>query len=444
MSFTGAGTPESDWHLAGLPALAQVNERRAVVVAAHPDDETLGAGGLIAYLGARGVDIDVVVATTGEASHPESTTTTRAQLGRRRALEARAAVRELAPRARVHLVGLPDGRLAEHVPTLVAALRTLVTPGCLVVAPWRGDGHPDHEAAGQAAATVTSATERLLEYPIWAWHWTAPDDVRLPWSQLRSWTVPAEALQRKAKAMAAYQSQMRPLSGLPGDEALLDAGMLAHFERDVEVFVEQPDPQSSAGEVFDRFYAESGEDPWGFTDRWYEQRKRAITLASLPRERFGRAFEPGCSIGVLTEMLAPRCAELIATDVSEAAVAHARRRTARFDQVSVSRSAVPAQWPDGEFELVVLSEIGYYCGPVDLDRLATLAAGSLTREGLILACHWRHRVQEYPLTGDQVHERLRAQPGLALLAQHTEEDFVLDVLVRRPAISVARATGLVR
>lgn len=444
MSFSGAGTPESAWRLGGLPPLAPFNERRAVVVAAHPDDETLGAGGLIAHLGALGVDIDVVVATTGDASHPESTTTTRAELAQRRALEVRAAVRELAPQARVHLLGLPDGRLAEHLPTLVAALRALVAPGCLVAAPWRGDGHPDHEAAGQAAATVTSATVRLLEYPIWAWHWASPDDVRLPWTQMHTWAVPAEALQRKAKAMAAYQSQMRPLSGLPGDEALLDAGMLAHFERDVEVFVERPDPQSMTGADFDRFYAESGEDPWGFTDRWYEQRKRAITLASLPRERFGRAFEPGCSIGVLTEMLAPRCAELIATDVSDAAVAHARRRTARFDQVSVSRGAVPAQWPDGEFELVVLSEVGYYCGPVDLDRLATVAAASLTREGMILACHWRHRVQEYPLSGDQVHERLRAQPGLALLAQHTEEDFVLDVLVRRPAVSVARATGLVR
>ena len=195
-------------------------------------------------------------------------------------------------------------------------------------------------------------------------------------------------------------------------------------------------------DAFDAFYADGGEDPWGFTDRWYEQRKQAITLASLPRRHFGRAFEPGCSIGVLTELLAPRCKDLLATDVAQAALLQARRRTSRFPQVRIERASVPAQWPDGEFDLIVLSEVGYYCGSHDLTRLAERAAASLAVAGVLVACHWRHPVAEYPISGDDVHAALRAQSGLASLAHHLEEDFVLDVLVRPPAVSVARATGL--
>lgn len=444
VSFTHAtaGTPEAAWQLKGLPALDDRDHARLVVVAAHPDDETLGAGGLIADYGVRGAHIDIVVATGGEASHPDSTTVTPAELALLRADEVRAAVRALAPTATVHLLGLPDGHLADHVPALVSALTALVRPGCLLVAPWRGDGHPDHEAAGVAAAEVAAGTT-LLEYPVWAWHWARPGDPRLPWSSMRSRVIGPEAVQRKVAAMAAHVTQMQPLSALPGDETLLDAGMLAHFERGLEVFVEPPDPGSMTGRDFDAFYAIAGDDPWGFADRWYEQRKRAITLAALPRERFARAFEPGCSIGVLTEQLAARCDDLLATDVSESALSVARGRNQRFGHVRIELRSVPAQWPTGSFDLVVLSEVGYYCGPLDLDRLAHRAAASLTPDGVLVACHWRHRVDQHPLSGDQVHDRLRLEPTLDVLAAHWEEDFVLEVFVRRPAVSVARATGLV-
>lgn len=455
MSFTHAasGTPEQDWQRwAGLSDLAPLDgapPHRVVVLAAHPDDETLGAGGLIAHLASAGSDVHVVVATAGEASHPRSSTVTPTELAERRAREVCDAVRELAPRAQVHLIGLPDGRLVEHRAQLVAVLQQLIEPGCWLVAPWRGDAHPDHDAAGQAASTVaTIAGVRLLEYPVWAWHWATPGDRRLPWHAMRGLALSSQARRRKADAMARHQTQVRPLSQLPGDEALLAPGVLAHFERGVETFFDTqatspgPDPQSMTADDFEKFYADSGDDPWGFLDRWYEKRKRALTLASLPRESFRRAYEPGCSIGVMTELLAPRCGQLLATDVSEAALAQARRRTSHLGHVRVERGSVPAQWPDGELDLVVLSELGYYCGPLDLARLSARAAASLAPDGVLVACHWRHPVPEYPLGGDEVHASLRAQPELELLAQHVEEDFLLDVLVRRPAASVARATGL--
>src|SRR4029079_3586148 len=123
-------------------------------------------------------------------------------------------------------------------------------------------------------------------------------------------------------------SQVGALSDQPGDEVLLGPGLLAHFDRPDEGFLRSAAPRSLAPQYFQDFYAAHGADPWGFEDRWYEQRKRELTLAALPRPRFRRALEPGCSIGVLTEQLAGRCDELVALDPVPEAVARARARTA--------------------------------------------------------------------------------------------------------------------
>ena len=91
---------------------------------------------------------------------------------------------------------------------------------------------------------------------------------------------------------------------------------------------------------------------------------------------------------------------------------------------------------------MVLSEVGYYYDATDLDDVLTQVLASLTPDGVVVACHWRHLVAEYPLSGDDVHAALAARPELARLARHEEEDFLLDVLVRPPATSVAAQTGL--
>src|SRR5580693_465333 len=120
------------------------------------------------------------------------------------------------------------------------------------------------------------------------------------------------------------------------------------------------------GHFRERYRASS--DPYGLADRWYEARKYAITVALLPRERYGTAFEPGCSIGVLTARLAPRCASLLACDAIDSAVASARTRTARLPGVRVERRMIPRDWPPGEFDLIVFSEILYYFDDGDLDE----------------------------------------------------------------------------
>lgn len=139
----------------------------------------------------------------------------------------------------------------------------------------------------------------------------------------------------------------------------------------------------------DRYFAalyDGSSDPWGFDHRWYEERKRALTLAALPELRYRTAFEPGCSTGMLTRSLADRCDSLLATDVSEVALAVAAERLADLPHVRLARSALPAGWPEGEFDLVVVSEVLYYLGRQDLASVAARPSGPSRRAARCCRC----------------------------------------------------------
>ena len=187
---------------------------------------------------------------------------------------------------------------------------------------------------------------------------------------------------------------------------------------------------------FDRMYTEDA-DPWGFASRWYERRKYALTLAALPAPAYDRGLEIGCSIGILTAALAQRCASLVALDPSAAALAEAATRVP--GSVQLVQGMVPADWPSGPYDLVVLSEVGYYLDAADLQQLLHLIERDLAPDGTVLACHWRHPVDDYPLTGDQVHAALGRWPRVSRVE---EEDFMLDVLAPGGARSVARREHL--
>ena len=190
-------------------------------------------------------------------------------------------------------------------------------------------------------------------------------------------------------------------------------------------------------------YASSA-DPWGLAERWYEARKYALTVALLPRQRYGAAFEPGCSIGVLTTLLAPRCDRLLACDVVPDAVAAARSRAAGLPAVRVEQRLIPGEWPPGSFDLIVWSELLYYFDDADLGQVLGLGLGSLRPGGQILAVHWRHPAPDHPRTGDEVHEDLAAHPGLARLARYRDPDFTAEVYGRADGDlrSVAQAGGI--
>ncbi|MCY7413603.1 MAG: PIG-L family deacetylase [Salinibacterium sp.] len=235
MSFDhqDAGTAESDWLASprwqSVPHLTVAAARSVVIVAAHPDDETLGAGGLVARLHALGAVITVILATRGERAFKRD-------ISAERLTEFQIAVERLAPRARIVDLELPDAALG----MCTAELRTAVTDAAvgaeLIIAPWRGDGHGDHCAAGEAASSAAAETgARLLEYPIWLWHWAKPNDATVPWDRFLRLPLDPATCQAKGDGLAAYASQT---SGVDGEAPIIHSGMLAHFTRSWETFVD--------------------------------------------------------------------------------------------------------------------------------------------------------------------------------------------------------------
>ncbi len=197
---------------------------------------------------------------------------------------------------------------------------------------------------------------------------------------------------------------------------------------------------SVATPYFDQLFADN-DDPWAFRQRWYERRKRALTLAMLTRARYASVFEPGCANGELSVELATRCDRLLCCDTASAAVDLARGRLLGFAHAHVQQSRLPEQWPAGQFELIVLSELCYYLDADDLGRLIDRALACLTSDGQVLACHWRPVIEGCPQTAEQVHALLHERLAMPLVARHHEHDFLLD-LWSRDGTSVATLEGL--
>ncbi|WZH38619.1 MAG: bifunctional PIG-L family deacetylase/class I SAM-dependent methyltransferase [Microbacterium enclense] len=443
------GTDEGIWADAlarDLPALA-LDVDRVIVMAAHPDDESLGAAGLLATAVARGIPIDLIVVTDGEGSHPDSPTHTPATLALRRRSELLEAAEIVGLDDPPIFLGLPDGGTDGHRDAIAAALRDALDRAgahrVLVLSPWRGDGHRDHRVVGEIVEEVCAARRvRSRAFPIWLWHWGDPDDV--PWDRAERVALDVRARDAKTRALAAHASQILPLSPARGDEEMIHARMRAHFDRDTEVFfAPAPVERATVGQdYFDDMYARH-DDPWGFDSRWYEERKRTVLLAALPRRRYRSVFEAGCSTGALTAQLADRADRVLAVDLATAALDRARRRLAGRANVELRRATLPADWPEGLFDLVVLSEVAYYWAGADLDQGLTASVSALSADGHLVACHWRHPVEEYPRSGDDVHDALAARPDLVRLVRHEEEDFVLEVYGHPGARSVATEAGLV-
>jgi LmbE family N-acetylglucosaminyl deacetylase len=248
------GTEESAWAawpgLDALPDAGLAGVDSAVIVPAHPDDEVLGAGGLIAALAAAGARLRLVAVTDGEGSHRGRAG--RATLARRRTAETGAALRALgAETTDVVRLGLPDSGLAGREDELTAALGRLIAGFGLCLAPWDGDMHPDHETAGRAARRAAQSAERpaapgargargargawFLCYPIWMWHWASPGDRRVPWDTALRVPLAAPAAARKLAAIGCFASQTEDRGD--GLGPVLTAGMIAHFTRATEVLL---------------------------------------------------------------------------------------------------------------------------------------------------------------------------------------------------------------
>jgi trans-aconitate methyltransferase len=181
-------------------------------------------------------------------------------------------------------------------------------------------------------------------------------------------------------------------------------------------------------DYFAGIYA-SDPDPWRFTTSAYERDKYAATLAALPRPRYRAAFEPACSIGVFTRVLAERCERLLATDLVPAAVEAARARCADRPQVEIRQGAVPADWPEGRFDLIVLSEFLYFLAQPDLAELVRRVGTGVEPGGDIVLVHWLGET-DYPQSGDGAAEGFieQAAPFARILHQSRTAEYRLDVL----------------
>ncbi|MGA7313857.1 MAG: SAM-dependent methyltransferase [Silvibacterium sp.] len=181
----------------------------------------------------------------------------------------------------------------------------------------------------------------------------------------------------------------------------------------------------TSAQFFETMYQEH-EDPWQFASSQYEHDRYAATLRALGDRRYRHAFEPGCSIGILTAQLATVCDRVEAMDISPTAVARARVRCERLPNVQILCGNLGAAITDREFDLVVFSEIGYYFNETQLRLIATKLVKQMPTDGIFLAVHWLGSSQDHVLDGDRVHEVLKTTANLHLAQSERYPGFRLD------------------
>lgn len=219
---------EPEW-LSALTTLTEWDPPTApmLIVAPHPDDETLGAGGLIAAQRAKGIDVLVAAVTDGERAYGY----TEGLAEQRRVEQTQALVRLGVGSDKIVRFGLPDGDVPDHEQTLVERLTPLVSKNMHVIAPWQGDFHSDHSACGRAAEQVArEAGATLTSYFFWTWHFGNPDLLNA--LHLCRFPLTPDLLQTKTEALRCHRSQLVRESGDP----VLPESLLGPARRSFEVF----------------------------------------------------------------------------------------------------------------------------------------------------------------------------------------------------------------
>ena len=220
---------EEEWieALIGAPAWLPSN-KRTVVIAPHPDDETLGAAGVIACQRRSGLPVSVIAVTDGEAAYPNAHGLAEV---RKKEQESALQVLGVHPHDIVRL-GFPDSKVAQHEHRLVNLLTPLLLPETLVLAPWSRDWHPDHEACGRAAQQVAQrAGAELIFYLFWTWHQAEPGS--LPHQNVRRFELDSRLRELKESALQCHDSQLHSTDGSP----VLPEHLLKPARRSFETFL---------------------------------------------------------------------------------------------------------------------------------------------------------------------------------------------------------------
>jgi LmbE family N-acetylglucosaminyl deacetylase len=222
------GTPDSYWQaeLANAPSWTPP-EGPVVVVAAHPDDETFGAGGLIHSCASAGHEVVVITVTDGEGARTDL-----AHPGTIRRRELRAALSCLSGRyIQWHRLGMPDGNVVSHESFVERAIKTRLPAGATLIAPFEHDGHPDHGAVARICIEIGQRRDiSVLRYPIWAWHHSSPGD----WQEgeFVRFELSEPAQLAKARAIRCFASQLDARES----HAVMPAHVLDYFNRPYEAF----------------------------------------------------------------------------------------------------------------------------------------------------------------------------------------------------------------
>lgn len=231
-----------------LPPEAASTLGSVVVVAPHPDDESLGCGGLLALLADAGQRAHVLVMTDGSRSHPHSRSHPAARLAAVREEETRDALAVLGlPASAAHFLRFGDCALpAEGTPAFheaAAQLREMLAalaPGTLL-APWRRDPHCDHAATWRLLRAAVAQRPRWLEYPVWAWA-HAEGEAAPRADECHAWRLDiSPVLARKQQAIARHRSQRGAVIHDDPGGFVLEPAMLAHFGRPWELYLEPHD-----------------------------------------------------------------------------------------------------------------------------------------------------------------------------------------------------------
>jgi SAM-dependent methyltransferase len=326
----------------------------------------------------------------------------------------------------VRWLGLPDSALDSDA--MAEKLAASMSGADSYLAPWPGDPHPDHAAAGLAAEAAAPITTHGWSYPIWMWPWLDPTDPAIPWASAYRYTMDDAAAARKQCALGLFISQLEPGPG--GADPILTEQTLRHFRTDHELVFRRPPARGAPVERFTQLYREGNGDPWRTRTSWYERRKRSVLLACLPREHYRHAAEPGCGTGELTRELAKRSDRVSSSDYAPDAVRLASEATTSLPSITVTQRTLPDGLPDG-IDLAVLSEVLYYLHPADLAATHERLAGALVPGGDLVVAHWRGWPAEAPQEAAAVHRRLTDDPRFETLVEHLDTGFLLHVLRRR-------------
>lgn len=410
-----------------------------LIMVPHPDDESLGCAGLIATLIALGKKVKLILTTDGSKSHPNSKKFPKETITALRLKELKEAMTLLGLNPdELKYYNAPDASMpAKGAPGFTALKEQLkedlieFQPD-LILVPYELDPHCDHRSTYQlliAALEIAHIKRpKIWEYPIWLYEHAKPEDLPdLQQGELKSLDIKAH-LSLKKRCIYAHRSQTTRMIDDDPDGFILTDQVINNFMQEREFFLERLriNPSGTLSpSYFEKLYS-SDRDPWNFETSEYEQLKYQKTIENIPEQNYGNALEIGCSIGVLTAMLAPKCKRLVAMDISAAAIKVAKERLGKNPTIELRTAAIPQDYPEECFDLIIMSEVGYYLSKDDLLISRNKMIESLNIGGIMVLVHWIHFVADYPLNGDQVHECF-LESDLNHLNGYRESNYRLDV-----------------